>query len=776
MLQMKSASTGTPHWFLWRDIFIDEREHVMNSPRKALVFCSLLLLGVCASALGAERKGSDAFVRDLLSRMSIEEKIGQMTQITLDVVTKNDGMGPGQQHELDMERLREAIVTHHVGSLFNVRVSAYSVDQWNEAISIIQDVATKETRLHIPILYGLDGVHGQNYTLGATVFPQPLSMAATWNPDLVRKEGEITAYEMRASGVPWNFYPVEDVGRQPVWPRVWETFGEDVHMASTMTRAYIEGHQGDSLDSPDKGAVCLKHYIGYSFPLTGKDRTTAWISERMIREYFLPPFEEGIKAGATTIMVNSGDVDGIPGHANHHFLTEVLRRELDFRGMVVSDYRDIIRLHDRYRIAATPKEAVRMAVMAGVDMSMVPSDYSFYDLLLECVKEGSVPVSRIDEAVSRILWVKYQVGLFERPYPDTGLKAGFASKEFSAANLQAAEESITLLKNDGWLLPLSKKMKVLVTGPAASTLSPLNGGWTITWQGDREELYPKGKPTILRAIQNTIGKDNVSYVPGSTFDKILDLAAVNKAAKNADAIVLCLGEPAYCETPGNIFDLMLDSAQLELAGAAAKTGKPVVLVLAEGRPRIIRQVVGGIRAIVMAYRPGMEGGTALANILFGDVCPSGKLPITYPRYPNDLTAYDFTNIDSADGNSYDPQFAFGHGLSYTSFSYSDLKLSRNSMHVRDTIHVSVTVTNTGKVAGKEVVQLYLHDNYGSVSRPARQLKGFQKVNLEPGQRKTVEFTLSAPSLSFIGQMNRRIVEPGGFTVMIDKLSADFALE
>jgi beta-glucosidase len=740
-----------------------------------VLFCLLCALVGSTSPTLAQKPGTDAMVADLLAKMTIEEKVGQMTQVTIDVISKGKD-GRDEPHALDMQKLRTAILNYHVGSILNVGPSGYTLDHWHEVITAIQDVATKETRLHIPILYGIDAIHGVTYTLGGTLFPQAIGMGATWNTDLAREEGKITAYEMRASGIPWNFYPVMDIGRQPLWPRLWETYGEDVCLASAMGRAYIEGHQGNDIGAPTKGATCLKHYVGYSFPITGKDRTPAWISERMLREYFLPPFEEGIKAGAPTVMANSSEVDGIPGHANYHLLTEVLRKELDFQGLVVSDWNDIERLHTRDRVAATPKEAVRMAVMAGVDMSMVPLDFSFYDLLLECAKDGTVSVSRIDQAVARILRVKIQLGLFEKPYPDTTLKAGFASKEFTAANLQAAEESITLLKNEGNILPLSKKLKVLVTGPAANMLSPMNGGWTINWQGDREDLYPKDKPTVLAAIQNKIGKENVIHVPGAAFDKVLDIAAAVNAARKADVAVVCLGEAAYCELPGNINDLTLDDAQLRLASAVIRVGKPVVLVLLEGRPRIIRQVADSARAILMAFRPGMEGGTALANLLFGDACPSGKLSVTYPRYPNDLTLYDHKSLEEMDGNRYDPQFPFGYGLSYTTFEYSDLKLSRTTMHVRDTVRVSVTVKNNGKVAGKEVVQLYLNDKYGSVSRPVRQLKGFTKVYLQPGQETTVHFALTAVDLSFIGQMNRRIVEPGDFRVMIDKLSADFTME
>ena len=600
-------------------------------------------------------------------------------------------------------------------------------------------------------------------------------MGATFSTDLVRQEGEITAYEMRASGIAWNYYPVLDLGRQPLWSRLWETFGEDVYLSLALGRAYIEGHQGTDMSLPTKGGTCLKHYVGYSFPMSGKDRTAAWISERMMREYFLPAFEEAVKAGAPTVMVNSGEVDGIPGHANHHLITEVLKGEMKFKGFVVSDWEDIKRLHTRDKVATTPKEAVRMAVMAGIDMSMVALDYSFYTLLLENIKDGSVPMARIDDAVSRILTVKYQLGQFDNPYPDVSLKQEFASAQHAAVNLKAAEESIVLAKNDG-ILPLARSTKVLVTGPTADLLSSLNGGWTITWLGDDETLYPKNKLTPLKAIQEKIGKDRVTYVPGTGFDRPVDIPAAIEAAKNVDVVLLFLGEKPYCETPGNIDDLMLDGAQLELAAAFAKTGKPVVLVMIEGRPRIIRTVVEGAKGIVLAFLPGMEGGKAIANILFGDVVPSAKLPVTYPRYPNALLCYDHKPLDATNGNTYAPQWPFGFGLSYTTFEYSDLRLDRQTLKQTETLGISVAVRNTGTRAGAEPVLLYLNDNYGSVSRPVKQLKGFKKILLQPGEQQTVRFTLDAAALSFIGRQNTRIVEPGTFTVMTGPLSAGFVLE
>lgn len=717
----------------------------------------------------------DQRVKDLISKMTLEEKVGQMTQVTIQAVSKVQGT-KDQMHQLDDAKLEEAITKYHVGSILNVYDVAHSIDYWHEIINKIQDIATKKTRLKIPVIYGIDAIHGANYTKGATLFPQAINMAATWNTELEKEAGSITAYETRASGIPWNFYPVLDLGRQLLWPRLWETFGEDVYLASEMGKAYIEGAQGNDVSLPDKVATCLKHYVGYSFPLNGKDRTPAWISERMLREYFLPTFEAGILAGAPTIMVNSSEVDGIPGHANYHLLTEVLRNELNFKGFVVSDWEDIVRLHTRDRVAETPKDAVRIAVMAGVDMSMVPYDFSFYNYLLELAKDGSVPMWRIDEAVSRILRVKFQLGLFDNPYPNKDLVKNFASNEFTNANLKAARESIILTKNENNTLPLLKTSKVLVTGPTANLLSVLNGGWTITWQGNEESLYPQEKNTVLEAIQNKLGKENVTYVEGTSFNKDINSAKAVEAAKNSDVVILCLGEQAYCETPGNIDDLTLDKAQLDLANKIAETGKPVVLILLEGRPRLITEIEPKINAVVLGFLPGMEGANAIADILFGDYNPDGKLPITYPRSPNGITLYDYKPIEKFDSNDYNPLWKFGYGLSYTKFGYSNLKLSSDKMKESDELTVTVDVKNEGKIAGKEVVQLYLTDLYGSVTRPNKQIKGFQKIYLNPGETKTVSFKINKNHLSFIGQDNKRIIEPGEFKITVGNESANFILE
>jgi beta-glucosidase len=717
-------------------------------------------------------KAIDKKVDALLKKMTLEEKIGQMTQVTIDVVSQGSD-GRLEPHALDKAKLEKAILQYHIGSIINVGPSFHSVPHWIDVITQIQDVATKQTRLKIPVLYGIDAIHGATYSKGATLFPQSFALAAAWDPEIAKRVGEITAYEIRASGIPWNFHPVMDLGRQPLWSRFWETYGEDVVLASTLGTSYVKGLMGADMSAKDKVAPCLKHYAGYSFPLSGKDRTPAWIDERMMREYFLPTFEAGVKAGVPTVMVNSSEINGIPGHANYHLLTEILKKEWGFDGFTVSDWQDIERLYTRDHVAESPKEAVRIAVMAGIDMSMVPLDFSFYDLLLELVKDKRVPVARINDAVRRILRVKYLVGLFDKPYPDTSLQSGFASKEFTEFNRKTAREVITLLKNQGNTLPLKKNTRVLVTGPTANLLSALNSGWTITWQGNDESLYPKDKPTIFGALTAALGQKNVRYVPGTSFDEPIDISAAAAAAESVDVVIACLGERAYCETPGSIDDLTLDDAQLRLVEEIAKKGKPIVLVLAEGRPRIIHRIAGRTQAILMAYLPGMEGGTAITDILLGNAVPCGKLPFTYPKYPNALLPYDHKPLDEADGNKYDPEFTFGFGLSYTTFDYADLKLSKASYTMKEDITVSLSVRNSGPVAGQEIVQLYVSDLYRSVSPPVKELKAFTKILLQSGEKKEVSFTLKPADLSFVGKDYKRIVEPGKFKVQAGQLSHEF---
>jgi beta-glucosidase len=713
-------------------------------------------------------------VDELLARMTLAEKVGQMTQLEIGMVTT----GRDQAIKIDPAKLDKAVVQYGVGSILNVADQALPVDRWHDIIRQIQGAA-QTTRLRIPVVYGIDTIHGANYVQGSTLFPQPLAMAATWNPELMRRASEVAAAETRAAGIPWTFSPVLDIGRQPLWPRLYETFGEDPYLAQVMGVATVRGYEGADVSAPEHVAACLKHYMGYSFPLSGRDRTPAWIPEIYLREYFLPTFRAAVAAGAHTLMINSGEVNGVPVHASRYLLTDILRNELGFKGVAVSDWEDIKKLVTIHRVAATEKEATRMAVMAGVDMSMVPSDYSFADNLLALVKEGAVPQARIDEAVRRILTLKYELGLFTRPLPDETLKARVGTPEARQLSLAAAREALTLLKNDGDLLPLDKQKRVLVTGPTADSLMSLNNGWTYVWQGTNAALYPKDRPTILGAVRAKVGERNVTYLPGAALDKELDIGAAVAAAKTADVAIVCLGEGAYAETPGNISDLTLDEAQLKLAAAISAAGKPVVLVLAEGRPRIISRIADGAGAILLAYNPGNEGGQAIADVLFGDYNPGGKLPFTYPRQPHALLTYDhktFETLDTSFGlTAFNPQFAFGHGLSYTTYKYSDLRLSRPAMSEQDSLHVTVTVTNAGARAGEEVVQLYLRDLVASITPPDRRLKRFAKIHLEPGQAQTLSFDLTREDLAFTGQDNRPVVEPGEFDVLVGGLTGRFTL-
>ncbi len=681
-----------------------------------------------------------------------------------------------------------------LGSILNVFDQALTPDKWHDIIRQIQETATKKTRLGIPVIYGIDSIHGANYVQGATLFPQEIGMAATWNPELMKRGSEIAAMETRAAGIPWSFSPVLDIGRQPLWPRFWETFGEDPYLAKVMGVAFVRGLEGSDVGSQDHVAASLKHYMGYSFPLSGRDRTPAWISENYLREYFLPTFDAAVKAGAHTVMVNSAEINGIPGHVNKHILSDILRDELGFKGFVVSDWEDIKKLVTVWHVAANEKEATRMAVMAGIDMSMVPLDYSFADYLIALVKEGALPQSRIDEAVGRILKVKFELGLFENSMPNAALKSKIGLPASRQASLQAARESMTLLKNANNLLPLAKNRKVLVTGPTADSLISLNNGWSYVWQGSEESLYPKDRLTIRRAIEAKAGAANVTYVPGTKITRApgspsnstptdveaeVDISATVRAATAADVVVLCLGEGSYTETPGNITDLTLGEPQLRLAEALEATGKPVVLVLVEGRPRIINRIVDKAGAVLMAYNPGNEGGQAVADVLFGDVNPSGKLPFTYPPTPNGLITYDhkaFETEDAAFGNmAFTPQFEFGRGLSYTTFAYRDLRLNKKTVTGNSDLAVSVTVTNSGQRAGKEVVQLYLSDLVASLSPAGKRLKRFAKIYLEPGQSRTLTFKLRSDDLSFIGANNKPVVEPGEFEVTIAGLEDRFEL-
>lgn len=725
-------------------------------------------------------------VEALLKEMTLEEKVGQMAQITLDVITKGkDRYSSYNPVELDMERLKDALVNYHVGSVLNTANNrAQTVEAWYRIIGGIQDMATKETRMKIPVIYGIDAIHGVTYTAGATMFPHELALAATWNPQMGYTLGEITAYETRASNIPWNFSPVLDLGADPRYSRLGEGMGEDPYLISCFGIEMIKGYEGDNnnISSPYKVASCMKHFLGYAVPISGKDRTPAYIPDNVLREYHLPPFKAAIEAGAHTIMINSGIINGIPVHANYELLTTMLREELGFEGVIVSDWGDIENMYKRDRVAANNREAVKMVINAGLDMSMISYDYeSFCNDLIALVKNGEVKMSRIDDAVNRILTLKYKLDLFKHPTVNPKDYPRFGSDEFGKKAYEAATEAITLLKNDKGILPLNKTAKVLVTGPGSNSMRPLNGCWTYSWQGELSDEFAEAYHTVAEAVQNKIGK-NAILIPGVSYDKVMDYKAESKdrydealqAAAQSDYIILCLGENSYAEKPGDLADLTLSKLQLEYAKDLLKTGKPIILVLAEGRPRVIREIASDVNGILMAYWPGNYGGDALADIIFGDVNPSGKLPITYPSAVNSLVTYihkpSEEQAKSAGAYNYEgdftPEFHFGFGLSYTNFEYSNLKLSSKELTANQTLQVSVDVKNTGKRVGKEVIQLYTADLVASMTPDTKRLRKFEKILLQPGETKTVTFSLNPSDLAFVNTQNKWITEPGEFKVMI----------
>ncbi len=714
-------------------------------------------------------------VNALLSEMTLEEKVGQMTQITIGVFY-NDNI-------LDKEKLKEYISKYGVGSILNAPTvdgmsQAISLEQWNSLITLIQRDAMN-TRLKIPVLYGVDAIHGATYIKGSTLFPHNIGMAAARNRSLVRHVARVTAMEVRASGVRWNFDPVLGVGRQPLWSRFEETFGEDPFLVKAMGKLAIKGYEGQGLESPLSVASCAKHYIGYPVPQSGKDRTPAVIPEYQLRQIFLPPFRVAIQQGASTVMINSGSVNGVPVHASKYLITDVLKGELGFEGLVVTDWEDIIALWKQHHVARNNKEAVMMAVNAGIDMSMVPYDLSFYHDLIALVKEGKVSEERIDDAVRRILRVKYRLGLFEDPFPEPEALTNFGKQGYRNLALRIAEETMTLLKNDTLhghpVLPLKKGTKLLLAGPAVNSLAALHGSWSYCWQGTIDSLYPKATKNIRQALEELDGRKNVISVAPPHFGKITtgDIDAVRKKARNVDAIVLCLGEDAYAESPGSINDLTLPEDQLSLARAAAATGKPVILVLTEGRPRIIRDIVPSMNAILMAYRPGSKGAEAIANTLFGRSDPSGRLPFSYPRYTGNIIPYD---APVREGKYYDPQWPFGYGLSYTRFAITGFTVSRDTLTFSDTLFVSVHVTNQGKRAGKYSIDLFVKDYTASVIPPVKRLRAFRKIYLEPGASMTVNFHLRRPDFSFVGTDLERHQEPGRMAVIVGDMKKDFYLK
>ncbi|MDE3143833.1 MAG: glycoside hydrolase family 3 C-terminal domain-containing protein, partial [Bacteroidota bacterium] len=722
----------------------------------------------------------DAKVDALIKKMTLEEKIGQMTQVTLAVIAK--GGWANTDGTLDAEKLKEAIQKYKVGSMLNTTAHALNVETWHQVIKEIQDEALN-TKLKIPVLYGLDAIHGQTYTLNSTLFPHNLAMAATRNPELVKAAAKVCAKELRASGVRWNFAPVLDLGRQPLWSRFPETYGEDVYIGKTLGVAAIQGYEEDGLKNPTAVASCMKHYLGYSASRTGKDRTPIYMPEIEMREYYLPQFRDAVKAGSSSIMINSSDINGTPVHASKYLLTDVLRKELGFQGLIVTDWEDIIRLHTIHKVAATPREAVVMAINAGIDMSMVPGDYSFFDLLKEAVEKKEVSIDRINDAVKRILKLKFKLGLFDNAYTEEDAKANFGRPEYQTIALSAAHEAITLVKNKNNILPLSKNKKVLVMGPTSQSIAPLNGSWSYTWQGNQEEWYPKESKTIEQAIADKVGADNVIAIGAKGFDakENYDIDKLKANADKADIIVLCLGENAYAESPGNIRDLALPEEQVKLAEAAFATGKKVVLLLIEGRPRFITNIEPGFDAIVLPFWSGRKTAEATADVLFGDYNPNGILPFSYPKSMGEMVMYDYKNTESKREvfnddvlwNGYDPLFAFGFGLSYTTFTCNNLHLSTDTLKGNQKLTVSISVSNTGKVDGKHTVELYSRDLYASISPNNKRLRAFKKIELKAGETKAVNFIIDKNDLAFVNAQLKTVTEPGDFEILIGNQKAGF---
>ncbi len=751
---------------------------------KQLLFLFIYFFGI---HLYAQTKTSDTQIEKLLSQMTIEDKVGEMTQLSIDMICVGSPYNLTLPMTIDKEKLKTVIQKYHVGSILNVGTSAHTPQIWQSFITEIQNEVPK-TRLKIPILYGIDAIHGVSYTSGSTLYPQPIAMAATWNPKTAEDLAAITAYECRASGIPWVFSPAMDLNKNPVWPRTWESFGEDVLLNTTFGSAMVKGYQGTNLADKNRVAACLKHFTGYGAATSGKDRTTALIPERQLREYYLPQYAEAIKNGALTAMINSGEFNGIPSHANKQLLTDILKGELGLKGFAVSDWEDVKYLFTRHHVAASYKDAIKMAINAGIDMTMVPNDLKFPDLLVALVNEKQVPISRIDDAVRRILYVKKQLGLFNKTHYALSDYPKFGSEEFKNKSLDAARESVVLLKNDKNILPLSKQSRALVVGPTANSMRSLNGGWTDTWQGENADKMFANKNTIVEAIKNKIGEKNVSFIEGADFDKLTNFDEAIKLANanSIDYIVLCLGETSYTETPGSISDLTLNEHQLQLAEKLAATGKPIVLVLAEGRPRLISRIADKMNGTLLALYGGPEGGDAIADVLYGDYNPGGKMPLTYPKYPNAILPYDHRVLDDGAGagagfpqgaNQYfDPQFEFGFGLSYTTFAYSNLKISKDTLAQNETLTIKVDVTNTGSRDGAEVVQLYVSDLVASIAPPVKRLRGFQKQLLKAGETKTLQFNISPKDLAFVGIDNKFVTEPGTFKIAIGKLVKNFELK
>ncbi len=740
---------------------------------------SAMAQSVVAPAIPRDEK-IEQQVEQTLARMTLDEKIGQICELTIDVIQDRNNTAGG--FVIDEAKLDSVIGKYKVGSILNVPAGvAQDTAMWHNLIRRIQEKSLET--MGIPCVYGVDQIHGTTYTLGGTFFPQGINMGATFNRGLTRRGAEISAYETRAASIPWTYAPVTDLGRDPRWPRMWENYGEDAYLNAEMGRESVLGFQGKNPNDigSDNVAACMKHFMGYGVPVTGKDRTPSSISEQDMREKHFAPYLEMVRNGALSVMVNSASNNGIPLHANYELLTKWLKEDLNWDGLIVTDWADINNLYTRERIAKDKKDAIRIAINAGIDMAMEPYNWDFCPLLKELVEEGAVPMSRIDDAVRRVLRMKYRLNLFEQPWTNPADYPLFGSQEHAAEALAAAEESIVLLKNNNNLLPLKKGVKILVVGPNANSMRTLNGGWSYTWQGDRADEFTAQYNTIYEALADKFGKDNVTLAQGVTYPKggnwwEDEATGIDKAvavAANADVIVACVGENSYCETPGNLTDLTLSENQLNLVKALAATGKPVILVLNEGRPRIVAQIEPLAQAVIDVMLPGNYGGDALANLMAGDANFSGKLPFTYPQEINSLFTYDHKVSENMaevmeGAYNYDAnvtvQWPFGHGLSYTDFKYSNLRADKSSFDKDDTLTFSVDVTNTGNVEGKESVLLFSSDLVALLVPDNRRLRNFEKISLKPGETRTVTMEVPASALAFVGADGKWVLEEGDFRI------------
>ena len=757
--------------------------------KKILLSISLLALAYTASANVPVIKSDpkiEAQVEQTLKKLTLEEKIGQMMELVTDLFGANDKNGV---FYIDEHKTDSILSRYKIGSILNApNTCAPTAKQWEKYIAQIQKISMK--RIGIPCVFGLDQNHGSTYTQGGTLFPQNINVAATFNREIARRSAEATAYETRAVSIPWTYSPTVDLGRDARWPRIWENFGEDCYLSSEMGKAMVYGFQGEDPNNIDQYhiATSMKHFMGYGVPWTGKDRTPAYISPADLREKHFAPFLAGLQAGALTVMVNSASVNGMPMHANKEFLTGWLKEETGWDGVLITDWADINNLYTREMVAKDKKDALRIAINAGIDMIMEPYSCDACGYLVELVKEGKIPMSRIDDACRRVLRMKYRLDLFKNPTQKLKNYPKFGGEEFAKLALEGATESMVLLKNEGNILPLQHGKKILLTGPNANQMRCLDGGWSYTWQGHRADEFAGKYNTIYEAFCNVYGKENVILNQGVTYNEKGKYWEENEpqiqgavaAAKDADVIVACIGENSYTETPGNLTDLWLSENQRNLVKALAQTGKPVILVLNEGRPRLIADIEPLAQGIIDILIPGNMGGDALANLVSGKSNFSGKMPYTYPKEINSLANYDFKKseeVGTMEG-AYDynakitQQWGFGYGLSYTSYKYSNLKVSQSDFRHGDIIKVSVDVKNTGKVAGKESVLLFSSDLIASMVPDGRRLRAFDKVELQPGETKTVTFELKADDLAFVGWNGKWRLEEGNFKLMIADQSAD----